>query len=64
MLNWLLANWGNILIVGLVAAFLVGVVVAHIRAKKQGKSSCSCGCSACAMQGACHAAKKQKTKED
>ncbi|MBQ3064263.1 MAG: FeoB-associated Cys-rich membrane protein [Clostridia bacterium] len=54
MRDWLLANWGNILIIGVLALAVGAVVVAHICAKKKGKSTCAHGCTGCAMQGLCH----------
>ena len=46
-------SWVMVLIV-LIA--LVGwIIYSIIRDKKQGKSSCSHGCSNCAMHGQCHA---------
>ena len=37
----------------LIAAAVVLAIVSIVRDKKKGKS-CSCGCSGCAMNGACH----------
>ena len=54
MLDWLGENWGNIVIIGVLSLIVVAVVVFRIRAKRAGKSTCGCGCSHCAMKGACH----------
>ena len=54
MLKWLQQYWGSIVIVAVLALIVGAVVFSRIRAKKQGKSSCGCGCSHCAMKGACH----------
>ena len=43
---------GIVLII--VAAVFLAVIVNEIRKKKQGKSSCSCGCSGCPMNDTCH----------
>lgn len=59
MLAWLAENWGNIVILGVIALIVGLIVFFHIRAKRQGKSTCSCGCSQCAMQGICHANDKK-----
>lgn len=67
MLAWLSANWGNIVILGVIALIVGAIVFSYIRAKRQGKSTCSCGCGQCAMQGICHRQKeqlKQQNKED
>ena len=60
MLAWLAANLGSIA-VALVLCVLVGWIVrGMVRDKKQGRSSCSHGCSNCAMHGQCHAHAKAK----
>lgn len=59
MLAWLAENWGNIVIVGLLALIVGLIVYFRIRAKRQGKSACSCGCSECAMKGICHTKDKK-----
>ena len=42
------------------AALLIFIVYRLIKAKKDGKSSCGCGCSQCAMKDVCHSQKPQK----
>ena len=64
MLDWLSQNWGSILAVAVVAGIFVAIVVARIRARRQGKSSCGCGCSQCAMSGLCHAAPTEKEEKE
>ena len=54
MLAWLGENWGNIVILGVLALVLILVVRSRVRAKRQGRSSCGCGCSGCAMRDLCH----------
>lgn len=55
MLDFLIANWGTLLIGTLVLAALLGAIVMMARDKKQGGSSCRCGgCSGCGGGGACH----------
>ena len=54
MLHWIGANLGSILIC-LVLIAIVALIIRHlVRQKKQGKSSCGCGCANCAMHGSCH----------
>lgn len=54
MLSWLAANLGSI-VVALVLCCIVGFIVrGMVRDKKQGKSSCSHGCSNCGMCGSCY----------
>lgn len=57
-IQWLTDNWANILIVVLILSALVLVVCKLIKDKKNGKSSCGCGCENCAMHDSCH--KKDK----
>lgn len=57
--TWLSANLATILIALIVAAILTAVAVHLVRTKKQGKSTCSCGCSGCPMSDSCHGGKKQ-----
>ena len=46
------------IIVGvIIAALFVGVVTKGIQNRKNGKSSCSCGCSGCGMSDICHSKK-------
>ena len=60
MLEWLYANWANILIIALVIAILALAVISMVRDKKAGKSSCGCNCAKCAMAGKCHSNVKTK----
>lgn len=59
MLAWLSANLGTILVL-LVLLTVVSVIVRKMRNdKKRGRTSCSHGCSNCAMHGQCHAGARQ-----
>lgn len=64
MVQWLTDNLGNILISLLLAAVVILAVHKIIKDKRQGKSSCGCNCSHCAMSGVCHykAGKNGSTK--
>lgn len=57
MLQWISANLGTIVIGVILIAAVALIVRSQIRRKKQGKSSCGCGCSNCAMHGECHTQK-------
>ena len=57
MINWLAANWINILVIALVAVAVFFAARSLIKDKKAGKSSCGCNCSHCAMSGKCHSQK-------
>ncbi len=54
MLVWITANLGTIVVLLIVAAVIALAARSIIRQKKQGKSSCGCGCASCPMSGACH----------
>ena len=54
MIEWLAANWINILIIALVGAAVFFAVRSMIKDKKAGKCSCGCKCSGCAMADKCH----------
>lgn len=51
-------NWQTWLVLGIIAVIFASIVVVSVINKKKGKSSCSCGCSGCAMKDACHKAKR------
>ncbi len=54
MIPWLQNNAGTIIVCAIVAVLFIAVAIKLIRDKKQGKTSCSCGCSGCAMRDSCH----------
>ena len=62
MLSWIGANIGSILICLVLLAVVALILRSLIRQKKQGKSSCGCGCAHCAMQGACHSGAQPQAK--
>lgn len=53
MMDWLVNNLGTIIVTLLLAAVVALIVVNHIRKKKQGKSTCGCGCADCPMKKKC-----------
>ena len=57
MLSWIGANMGSILICLVLLAVVALILRSLLRQKKQGESSCGCGCADCAMHGSCHSAK-------
>lgn len=51
---WLLNNISTIVICIILIA-VVGMIIAYMaKNKKQGKSSCGCGCQNCALKNSCH----------
>lgn len=53
-MNWLQQNLATILISAALLLVLGGIIWSMVRRKRKGESSCGCGCSDCAMNGACH----------
>lgn len=64
MLQWLSKNWGNVVVLSVLAVIVGVIVFFRLRAKKKGKSGCGCGCDHCAMSGTCHAARPSEQKDD
>ena len=62
MLTWLMENMATLIISFILLFMVAGVVVSMVRGKRKGKSSCGCGCSGCAMNGACHPGKSRKER--
>jgi hypothetical protein len=54
MFSWIYENLATILISAALIAICAAIIVSKVRARRQGKSSCGCGCSNCAMNGTCH----------
>ncbi len=59
-MEWFVNNIGTIIVAIVVLGLLALLIVTLIRRKKQGKSSCSCGCSTCPHSEKCHS----QTNED
>lgn len=55
---WLMNNLGSIIIALVLAVIVALIIVKMLKDKKNGKSSCGCGCSNCAMKDSCHSNKK------
>lgn len=54
MLSWFSENLSTIVVSAVLAAVFAGVIYTMVKNKKNGKSSCGCGCSSCPMSGSCH----------
>ena len=54
MFSWLASNLATVLICAALAAAVAAIVLRMVRNKKNGCSSCGCGCGNCAMSGSCH----------
>lgn len=58
-MEWLIANWGSIVVIAVLALIVGAVIYGMLREKKKGKSSCSCGCGGCAYSGSCPSAQRK-----
>ena len=47
-------NMSTFLVALAVFGIVAWIVIAQFRAKKAGKSGCSCGCEGCANKNGCH----------
>ena len=54
MIEWLAANWVNIIILAVVGGLIALAVIVLVKDKKAGKTSCGCNCAKC------HSAAKTK----
>ena len=54
MFDWIAQNLGTLLISAVLIAIVTSIIIALIRQKKRGKSSCGCNCAHCALHGQCH----------
>lgn len=57
MFEWIMQNLPTIIICSVIAAVVALIIIHMVKDKKRGKSSCGCGCSACAMKDCCHGGK-------
>jgi len=64
MLTFLKQNLGAIIVLIVLLGIISFITVRLIRAKKQGKTSCGCGCQNCAMNGKCHKIKEKKESNE
>ena len=55
---WLSSNLGTILVAAVILLIVAAVICKMLKDKKNGRSSCGCGCENCAMSGTCHKPKK------
>ena len=47
-------NFSTILVLLVICGIIALVIRSMVKNKKAGKSTCGCGCSACAMSEVCH----------
>ena len=53
-------NAPTIIALSVVALLVIGIIIKSIINKKNGKSSCSCGCGSCANKDYCHPKESKK----
>lgn len=53
-MDWIRQNLGTIVVSVVLAIVVALVILKMLRDRKNGKSSCSCGCGGCAMKDTCH----------
>ena len=51
---------GTVLVLAVLLVVVGLIVRGMVRDRKQGKSSCGCGCAGCAMHGSCPAQKREE----
>lgn len=56
LIEFISQNLGTILVLLVLLAAVAAIVIARLRAKKQGGSGCGSGCSGCPFSGKCHGA--------
>lgn len=54
MAGFLSENWGNLLVIALIALVLAAVIRGQWKGRKMGKSGCGEGCDGCPSRGICH----------
>ena len=54
MITWLLNNISTIIVSVIIIAVVILIVRKILKDKRNGKSSCGCGCKGCAMKDSCH----------
>ena len=53
MITWLTENIGTIVVLAVLILIVAGIIRSMIKTKKQGGSSCGCGCSGCSGCSSC-----------
>lgn len=53
-MTWLLNNISTIIICIILIAVVTAIIANMVKNKRQGKTSCGCGCKSCAMRASCH----------
>ena len=54
MLKMITDNLGTIIVSLILILIVAAIIAGMVKKRKQGKSTCGCGCANCAMKGMCH----------
>ena len=54
MIQTIINNAGTIIVSLLLIGMVTAILIKLRKDKKQGKSTCGCGCGSCPMAGTCH----------
>jgi len=57
-MSWLLDNLPSVIVGVILLVIVASIVRGQVRKRKNGGSSCGCGCSGCAMSEHCHPKQK------
>ncbi|MCR5846952.1 MAG: FeoB-associated Cys-rich membrane protein [Lachnospiraceae bacterium] len=61
MISWLLSNIWTIVISVVLLVIVSLIIVKLVKDRKNGRSSCGCGCEGCSMNGSCN---KKTSRQD
>ena len=54
MFAWISENIATIIVCAVLIAIVAIIIVSMVKNKREGKASCSCGCSNCSLKDSCH----------
>ena len=57
MFRWISENLATIFICSALICIVAAIIFNMVKKKKNGESSCGCGCQGCSMEGLCHSSK-------
>ncbi|MBP0968828.1 MAG: FeoB-associated Cys-rich membrane protein [Oscillospiraceae bacterium] len=63
MVDWLLSQISTIIVLLMLAAVVASIIISLAKDRRNGVSSCGCGCSSCPMHDRCHSASPQRARK-
>lgn len=63
MIDWLLSQLSTIVVLLVLAGIVAAIIVTMANDRKNGVSSCGCGCSSCPMHDRCHSVPQQRAEK-